>query len=268
MSGVIINTNVAAIDATNNLNHSNFSLQKSLNRLSSGFKIITPADDAGGLAVSMKMTAALKRNAVTQDNIANAVSFLQTQDGAMKTTANVMQRISELTTLYSDVTKSSTDKANYSTEFTQLTSQLSQIQTEAFNGVSMFATSSSSLSVSITEDGSQSVSISKANLNSAVSTITSATTLSGITVANTTTAINSIATLRAANGAQTNRLQFASDLLVVNKTNLAAANSRIIDTDIAAESTQFAKFNILVQSGTAMLSQANASANIALRLLS
>lgn len=267
MAGVIINTNVAAIDATNNLSSSSSALQKSLNRLSSGFKINSPSDDAGGLAVSMKMTAALKRNSVTQDNIANAISFLQTQDGAMKTTSKIMERISELTTLYSDVTKSSSDKANYSTEFTQLTAQLTQIQAEAFNGVSMFATSSSNLSVAVTEDGSQTVNIAKANMNSAVSSITSASTLSGITVANTATAINSIATLRATNGAQTNRLNFASDLLVINRTNLAAANSRIIDTDIAKESTEFARYNILVQSGTAMLSQANASSQIALRLL-
>lgn len=267
MSGIIINTNVAAVDATNNLNRSNSALQKSLNRLSSGSKIISPADDAGGLAVSMKMTAAIKRNSVTQDNIANAVSFLQTQDGSMKTAGKIMERISELTTLYSDVTKSSTDKSNYSTEFIQLTAQLATIQAEAFNGVSMFATSISSLTVPVTEDGSQSVSISKANLSSALSTITAATTLSGITVTNTTSAINTIATLRATNGAQTNRLNFASDLLVVNKTNLAAANSRIIDTDIASESTEFARYNILVQSGTAMLSQANASSQIALRLL-
>ena len=267
MSGIIINTNISAVDATNNLNRSNTALQKSLNRLSSGSKIISPADDAGGLAVSMKMSAAIKRNSVTQDNIANAVSFLQTQDGALKTSGKIMERISELSALYSDVTKSSTDKSNYSTEFNQLTSQLTQIQAEAFNGVSMFATSSSNLSVAISEDGSQSVNVAKANLNSAVSTITAATTLSGITVANTSTAINSIATLRATNGAQTNRLQFASDLLVVNKVNLEAANSRIIDTDIAQESTNFAKFNILVQSGAAMLSQANASSQIALRLL-
>jgi len=267
MSGIIINTNISAVDATNNLNRSNSSLQKSLNRLSSGFKIISPADDAGGLAVSMKMSAALKRNMVTQDNVANAVSFLQTQDGSLKTAGKIMERISELSALYSDVTKSSTDKSNYSTEFNQLTSQLTQIQAEAFNGVSMFATSSSNLSVAISEDGSQSVNVAKANLNSAVSTITAATTLSGITVANTSTAINSIATLRATNGAQTNRLQFASDLLVVNKVNLEAANSRIIDTDIAQESTNFARYNILVQSGAAMLSQANSSSQIALRLL-
>jgi len=267
MSGIIINTNISAVDATNNLNRSNTALQKSLNRLSSGSKIISPADDAGGLAVSMKMSAALKRNMVTQDNIANAVSFLQTQDGSLKTAGKIMERISELATLYSDPTKSSTDKSNYSTELNQLTSQLTQIQAESFNGVSMFATSSSSLSVSINEDGTQSVNVTKANLNSSVTTITSATTLSGITVADTTSGINSIATLRATNGAQTNRLQFAADLLVVNKVNLESANSRILDTDIAQESTNFARLNILVQSGAAMLSQANASAQVALKLL-
>lgn len=267
MSGIIINTNVAAVDATNNLNRSNTALQKSLNRLSSGSKIISPADDAGGLAVSMKMCAAIKRNKVVQDNIANSVSFLQTQDGSLKTAGKIMERISELAAFYSDPTKSSGDKSNYSTEFTQLTAQLIQIQTESFNGVSMFATSVSTLTVSVTEDGSQTVNIAKSNLNSAVSAITSVTTLSGVAVSSTSTALNSIATLRAANGAQTNRLNFANELLVINRVNLQSSNSRIIDTDVAEESTQFARMNILVQSGAAMLAQANASSQIALKLL-
>src|SRR5688572_13521432 len=110
---VVINTNFAATVAANNLASSNASLQKSLNRLSSGSKIVTPADDAGGLAVSMKLSAAARRQGAVASNIGNAVSLLQTQDGALKVTGKVLDRISELRTLNDDVTKSSNDKANY-----------------------------------------------------------------------------------------------------------------------------------------------------------
>ena len=101
---VVINTNSAATVASNNLAASNSMLQKSLNRLSSGSKIVSPADDAGGLAVSMKLTAAAKRSAAANINIGNSISFLQTQDGALKVTGKVLDRISELKTLYADPT--------------------------------------------------------------------------------------------------------------------------------------------------------------------
>ena len=118
--GLYINTNVSASLAATNLSNSNAMLQKSLARLSSGSKITSPADDAGGLAVSMKLTAAISRTDATSTNIANAVSFLQTQDGSLKTAGDVLNRISELKTLSTDVTKSATDVANYDTEFTAL----------------------------------------------------------------------------------------------------------------------------------------------------
>ena len=105
--GLVINTNTAATSASANLNASNAMLQKSLSRLSSGNKIVSPADDAGGLAVSMKLTAAIRRNDAVHTNVSNAVSFLQTQDGAMKTASKMLDRMSELRTLYDDVTKSS-----------------------------------------------------------------------------------------------------------------------------------------------------------------
>src|SRR5947207_15369069 len=102
---VVINTNYAATVASNNLAASNSMLQKSLNRLSSGSKIVSPADDAGGLAVSMKLSAAARRSGAAAINIGNSVSFLQTQDGALKVTGKVLDRISELKTLYTDPTK-------------------------------------------------------------------------------------------------------------------------------------------------------------------
>ena len=266
---VTINTNSAATIAKNNLNSSNTMLQKSLNRLSSGLKITAPSDDAGGLAVSMKLSAAIKRTDAVNTNIMNAQSFLQTQDGAFQIAGKVLDRMSELKTLAADVTKNATDVANYDTEFDALKSQLTAIGGETFNGVSLFTSGSSAttLSVATTESGGTSVSINQAALGNAVTNATSATDLADVTLAQLTTAIENVATLRAQNGAQSSQLSFASDMLTVNKQNLEAANSRIIDVDVATESTQLARANILVQAGSAMLGQANASSAIALRLL-
>src|SRR5688572_305874 len=144
---VVINTNYAATVASNNLAASNASLQRSLNRLSSGSKIVNPADDAGGLAVSMKLSAAARRSGAALNNVGNAVSFLQTQDGVMKVAGKILDRMSELATLNTDPTKSSADKANYGTEFTALTAELTKLSSETFNGIGLFG----SVSVNTTE---------------------------------------------------------------------------------------------------------------------
>ena len=135
---LVINTNTAASTAARNLNHSHSMLQKSLARLSSGSRITAPADDAGGLAVSMKMEAAIRRTDAASSNVANAVSFLQTQDGALKTSGKILERIAELKTLSTDVTKSASDIANYDTEFTALKAELTNQTTSKFNGVDLF----------------------------------------------------------------------------------------------------------------------------------
>jgi flagellin len=264
---VVINTNFAATVASNNLAASNNSLQKSLNRLSSGSKIVSPADDAGGLAVSMKLSAAAKRSGAAAINIGNSISFLQTQDGALKVTGKVLDRVSELKTLYSDPTKSSSDLANYDAEFSQLKLQISSLAAETFNGISLFNTST--LTTQVSEDGSQSVNLSAKDLSAdtGITAITGAADLSAVTLNNVKTAIDGVATFRATNGAEQSRLEFAGEVLVTNKANLEAASSRIVDVDVAAESTQLARWNTLVQAGTAMLSQANQSSQTALRLL-
>lgn len=270
---VVINTNYAATVASNNLASSNASLQKSLNRLSSGSKIVSPADDAGGLAVSMKLSAAARRQGAVASNIGNAISMLQTQDGAMKVTAKVLERISELKVLYSDVTKSSSDKANYDAEFVALTAQLRSITSETFNGVSLFGSSALG-AVGVTEDGGTTVSIAARDLTSTsggvgVISSTSVTSLgdSAITLTAISTAIQNVATMRATNGSEQSRFNFAAELVTVNKANLESATSRIVDVDVAAESTQLARWNVLVQAGTSMLSQANQSSQTALKLL-
>ena len=291
---VVINTNTASSLAAYSLSNSNVNLQRSLQRLSSGSRINSSFDDAGGLAVSMKMSASIRRTEATQANVGNAIAILQTQDGVLKSADKVLSRMSELATLALDVTKSSSDLALYSTELTQLKGQLNLMLSEKFNGITLFhqgaasgatintaidtSTSGNTLVVVTSHDGAQTVGITRADLNAIAYDITDTSSANALNItsnANATsaiatiqTAIQNLATLRANNGAEQSRLTFAADMLSVNKINLEAANSRIIDVDVASESAQLARFNILQQAGTAMLAQANQSTQSILRLIS
>jgi flagellin len=243
---VVINTNFAAISAANNLAASNAALQKSLNRLSSGSKIVTPADDAGGLAVSMKLSAEATRMGAESTNLENEVSYYQTQDGALKVVGKMLDRMSELSTLFADKTKSTSDNANYTTEFEALAGQLTNVGNSQFNGIPLFGAGS---------------------IGGADPTVFNNLTGQIGTVGSITTAIGDVAGLRATNGAAQSVRGFEAEMLTVSKANLEAANSRITDVDVAEESTQLARWNILVQSGTAMLAQANQAPNAVLKLL-
>ena len=286
---IVINTNTAASLASYNLSNTNINLQRSLQRLSSGSRINSSFDDAGGLAVSMKLSASIRRTEATQANVGNAIALLQTQDGVLKSADKVLSRMSELATLAQDVTKSSTDLALYSTELDQLKGQLNLMLSEKFNGISLFSTGAnasadsadmdtlSTLTVVTSHDGDQTVGITQADLSQIAYDITTGTTTK-MDITSTTgalaavdtiqTAIQDLAELRANNGAEQSRLTFAADMLSVNKINLESANSRIIDVDVASESSQLARFNILQQAGTAMLAQANQSSQSILRLIS
>jgi len=256
---VVINTNSSASYASMNLTKSSDLLQKSLARLSSGSRISAPADDAGGLAVSMKLSAAIKRTDATAINVQNALSLLQTQAGSMKSASAVLDRMSELATLSADTTKSLSDLANYSTEFAALQKEISKLSADAFNGIALFSSAANgSYSVYLSQDGSQSMTISAADLMGAAGKLTDTasfpTSFNGANLSIVTASIQALATLMATNGAQASRLQFALDSLNVNKVNLEAANSRIYDVDVAAETTKLARANILVQSGAAATS--------------
>ena len=272
---VVINSNIAASVAANNLAYSQSQLQDSLNKLSSGSKINNPSDDAGGLAVAMKLTATVNRDSDLQNNVSDAVSFAQTQDGALQVAGSILDRMSQLETLYQDPTKNTSDKANYDDEFTQLQSELSSLSSEAFNGVALFSdTTGTALSVATTDDLSSNgkISVSQQDLTDSTKgigaiTATGVTSLGGISLSDITTAIQNVATMRAINGAEQSRLNFASTMLTTNETNLQSAVSNIQDVDVAKETTNLAKWNVLVQAGTAMLTQANQSAQIALKLI-
>ena len=289
---ISINTNTAATAAAYNLGNTNVNLQRSLNRLSSGSRINSSFDDAGGLAVSMKLSASIRRTEATQANVNNALSLLETQDGVLKSADKVLGRMSELVQLATDVTKSTNDTALYKTEFQSLQSQLGSFLSEQFNGVSMFTnagtttiSTASTLSVVTSHDGGQSVAITQADLGAVgwqvgtssglgfsnntvtLNDVFGSATGAAAAVSTVTAAIQNLATLRASNGSEQQRLTFAADMLAVNKTNLEAANGRITDVDIASESANLARLNILQQAGTAMLAQANQANQSVLRLL-
>jgi len=273
-----INTNSSASIAASNLSGNNTNLQKSLQRLSSGSRIVDSADDAGGLAVSMKMGAAIRRTEATNTNLANAKSFLKTQDGAFATATKVLTRMSELSILAQDVTKTSGDTGNYQTEFATLQQELTDLSAGKFNGVDMFGAGSAGTTAVVytNEDSSTSTTITKSafagSTNMAATINTTGSSIAAVSSAQAATttissALSELATMRAVNGAESSMLSFAQEMLVANKNNLEAANSRIMDVDVAAESTQLARYNILQQAGTAMLAQANQSAQSVLKLL-
>ena len=293
---ISINTNTASSLAAYSVGNTNAQLQRSLQRLSSGTRINSSIDDAGGLAVSMKLSAAIRRTEATQANVNNALSMLQTQDGVLKNADKVVTRMSELIQLSTDVTKSTNDKALYRTEFESLQSQLASIMGEEFNGVSLFTTggydgtldtSGNTLSVVVSHDGGQTIAITQAdfgavanfagtasgaNLNVggaglALSDVFTNVTDAVAAISLVGQAIQILSELRANNGAEQSRLSFAADMLAINKVTLESANGRIADVDIASESANLARLNILQQAGTAMLAQANMSSQSVLRLL-
>jgi flagellin len=267
---MVINTNMSALSSARLLAESSNLLSKSLARLSSGSKIVSPEDDAAGLAVAMRFDAQIARTQAANNNVANAISFSQTQDGFLQKVAKALDRMSELAILAQDVTKTDADRALYNKEFQTLAAYINNVATKDFNGVSLF--SATALQVTIDSDGNK---FSMTGINLGASAYTTATNATVSTTSAAATALTSVkaaitqlAEDRATVAANIARLTNTSEQLSVLKDNLAAANSRIKDVDVAEESTRFARYNILVQAGTAMLAQANALPTSALRLLS
>jgi flagellin len=288
----VINTNIQAIAAARNLNASQEMLGRSLARLSSGSKIVNPSDDAAGLAVSEKLGAQNRRVKAAVNNVQNAVSYVQTADGFMSGMTKILSRMSEIAILAKDVTKNSTDIDLYSQEFIALQDQLratiggtsadigglSDVAAPlgAFNGISLFGSTTTGLVVTIGQAVGQEMVIGDSNLrdgdmlaiigqDSAGAYTLDLTDTSAIGAI--TDAIQDVATERSSLGASQSRLELAATTLQVEYENLGSAISRIRDVDVAEESTQLAKYNILVQSGTAMLAQANQAPRSVLQLL-
>ncbi len=267
---MVINTNLSAQSSANLLMQSSTQLSKSLARLSSGSKVNSPSDDSAGLAVSMRLTAQMSRNTAAQNNIGDALSLNQTQDGYLSQVSNALNRMSELSIQSQDVTKSDSDRSLYQQEFNTLAQYVNNVATKDFNGVSLF--DGSSLNVT-TDSDANTFTMTGVDLTGTTFTNLSSdsvgTTAGAITaLADVKSAITALAADRANIGANMEALTNYNNQLGTLNTNLSAANSQIMDVDIAQESTQYAKYNILVQSGTAMLAQANSLPQSVLKLLS
>ena len=266
---MVINTNATAELSSSYLAQSSKKLAQSIEALSSGSKLNSPANDPAGLAQSIKFTSQISDTNAANANVGNAVSLSQTQDGYLQQIQGALSRMSELSVLSQDVTKTDSDRSLYDKEFQTLGSYITNTASKDFNGVSLFSASA----LAVTVDGKGGT-FSMAGIDLTASAYTGATgsnvaTTAGATAALTavTTAINQLATDRATVGANEARLNYTSSQLGTLSDNLTAAKSAIADVDVAKESTNYQKYNILVQSGTAMLAQANTAPQSVLRLL-
>jgi len=263
---MVINTNVGAVRAMRALSESSGRMNQALARLASGSRIVSPGDDAGGLAVASKFDAQINRNKAVQNNLSSALSFSQTQDGFLQKVDKALNRMGELAMLADDDTKS-TSETDYNTEFADLKNYISDIGTKDFNGVSLF--NGEDLFVTMDSDGNtwelHDSDLNDEDIDDVIESDFTAGSWNAVTVIK--SAIENVASHRAQIGANIQRIQYTQEQVGLLNENLQASVSRIKDVDVAEESTQFARYNILVQSGTAMLSQANLLPQHALRLI-
>jgi flagellin len=270
-----LNTNTAAISSANNLDKSTSMLNNALAELSSGSKIVNPSDDPAGLAESIALNAQIGQTNAANSNVSNAVSFSQTQDGYLQQVGSALDQMSTLAVEAQDPTKSSSQLSDYNQEFQALASYITSTSSASYNGVSLFSGTDNSTTggLAITIDGGgDTFAMTAVNLTASAYTTATGSDISTSTGAVTaltsvTAAISALATDRANVGANEERLNYSGDELGVLSDNLTAANSNLSDVDVATESTKFAQYQILVQSGTAMLAQANQSPDNILKLL-
>lgn len=264
-----INSNPTATGNNFQIGLNSNSLQTRIGNLSSGQKLDARINDAGSFANHLKLQSAIQRTDAVRTNVSNSVSYLQSQDASLGQASKIVDRISELKIRSQDITLSEEDKAGYEAEFQQLKAQLSDISEAKFNGKALYGNDSQEAITS--EDGKQSVELKAADVSSeenGFGAITNAETLNDIAdIGTTTNVLENISNLRAQNGATANSLTHSLEKLDINQINLEQANSRIIDTDFATESTKYAQDSIRQQFGISVATQANSSSNNAIALL-
>ena len=244
-------------------------LQKSMQRLSSGYRINTAADDAAGLAISEKLRAQISGLDQANRNAQDAVSLVQTAEGQLNEVHAMLQRVRELAVEYRNGTLSTTDRTAIQSEINQLASEIQRIGTSAqFNGIPLL-NAQVTVTFQVGANDGEDISITTATLWG------SAVTQSAFDLAITNTAdiseiddaINSISAMRAQYGAVQNRLEHVINNLEIYQQNLTASESQIRDVDMASEMANFTKLQVLQQAGTSMLAQANQEPQSVLKLL-
>ncbi|MFT4513382.1 MAG: flagellin [Planctomycetota bacterium] len=273
--GLRVNTNVASINAQRNLSTVSERLGGNFRRLSTGLRISTAADDAAGLAISERLRSQVRSLEQGKRNANDGISLVQTAEGALNEVSSILIRLRELAIQSSNGTVSDQDKSTLDEEFSSLVSEVNRIgQSTEFNGIKLLDGSSSSVSFQVgfgTTEGIDTLSVS---LSASLSTSLALDTLDIGSTGSTTTAItnidaaiNSISSLRGSLGAVQNRLGSTINNLAIQTENLSAAESRIRDVDVAYETAQLTRNNILQQAAISVLSQANQQPQSALQLL-
>lgn len=278
----VVNTNIASLNAWRNLQVSQNSMNSSLEKLSSGKRINKAADDASGLAISEKMTGQINGLDQATANAQNAISMIQTAEGALNETTSIIQRLSTLAVQSRNDTNTNSDRVQTQKEVTQLLAEITRIaSTTQFNTKNLLNGNAKgavtgdkgALTFQIGANANQTITISIANMSAGSSGL-KISTISLSSAAGASKAISAlqgalsvVSSTRANLGAVQNRLTHTINNLEVSSENLSAARSNLQDTDMAKEMANYSKQQVLIQSGTAMLAQANQSSQSVLKLL-
>ncbi|WP_248580351.1 flagellin [Nocardioides sp. InS609-2] len=255
-----INQNTEAFNTYRNLSVTQGQMGKSLEKLSSGFRINRAADDAAGLAISEGLRAQTGGLKMAGRNAQDGVSVVQTAEGALTEVHSMLQRMNELSVQYKNGTQNADSQAALGSEFTALKDEIGSIQDKAsFNGVSLFPGVAATKTFQVGSESTDTIDVSLAKIDVSAAVITDSDTVKA--------AVTSVSTARADLGALQNRFEHRINSINVAVENLSASESRIRDTDMALEMMNFTRSQILSQAGTAMLSQANQAPQGVLSLL-
>jgi flagellin len=275
--GVRINTNIEALIAQRNLAVTAASLGKSVEKLSSGLRINRAADDAAGLGISETLRAQVRGLNQASRNAQDAISMVQTAEGALNEVHAMLQRIRELAVQYNNGTNSADSKASIKAEVEQLADAIGKVASQTkFNGVSLLSGTGSTVTFQVGANGGETLDVTFGGLDAGVADVSAFVDSANVsavfgtgtaTISAIDTAINYVSTMRGGFGAAQNRLEHTINSLNVAAENLAASESRIRDLDVAAEMVNFTKLQILQQAGTAILAQANQAPQSVLALL-
>jgi len=273
---LFIQTNVSSMEAQKNLGYNQSQLQLSFNRLSSGFRINSAKDDAAGLAISESLKSQVRSFTVAERNASDGISMAQTAEGALGEVHNILGRMRELSVQASNGSLTDVDRGFLQTEFASLQAEIARIQGSAkFNGRALVGTTANTITLQVGLDATTSDQIAVTLGGVSLATITSsAVSLAGSTA---TAALASLGTIddaiggvsnaRSSFGAAMNRLEVAQSNIATMRLNLSAANSRIRDVDVASETSQMSRNQVLSQAGLAVLAQANQLPQLALGLI-
>ena len=273
---LVVNTNISSLRAQIDLGNSQAALQKSFQRLSSGFRINQASDDSAGMGISESLKSRIRSFTVSERNTNNAISMTNTAEGGLNQISGIILRMRELSVQSANGDLTSTDRSYIDTEFQQLKSEIDRLaETTQFNNKELLAGTAADVTfqVGINTTTFDTISVSFGGID--VSSLgLSGVNVGGSAATNANTAINAldaaltaVSTKRSSLGAATNRLSEAIANAQTMRTNLSAANSSIRDVDIASETSQLARSQVLMQAGTSVLAQANQAPQLALSLI-